>query len=77
MWNLWRFAAEADMGKVAILEDLLGLFEEGAANGKGVLEITGKDVAAFCDELFHATESWRNKLNHDVMKKLGKGNESK
>ncbi len=77
MWNLWRFSAGNDLGDLATLEDLLGLFEEGAANGKSVLEVTGEDVAAFCDELFHATESFRSKLNRDIMKKLGKGNASK
>jgi DNA-binding ferritin-like protein (Dps family) len=77
MWNLWRFSAGNDMGDAGVLEDLLGLFEEGAANGKNVLDVTGEDVAAFCDELFHATEIFRNKLNQDIMKKLGRGNESK
>jgi len=72
MWNLWRFEAGNDMGDFATLEDLLGLFEDGVKNKKNVLDVTGKDVAAFCDELFHATESWRNKLNNDIMKKLGK-----
>jgi len=72
MWNLWRFSADNDMGDFTILDDLLGLFEQGAANGKSVLEVTGEDVAAFCDELFNATESWRNKLNSDVMRKLKK-----
>lgn len=72
MWNLWRFAASNDLGDFSTLEDLLGLFEEGAANGKSVLEVTGEDVAAFCDDLFHATESWRNKLNGEIMKKLRK-----
>ena len=72
MWNLWRFEAENDMGDFSTLEDLLGLFEDGVKNSKNVLDVTGKDVAAFCDELFHATESWKNKLNNDIMKKLGK-----
>ncbi|MFA5107807.1 MAG: DUF1048 domain-containing protein [Patescibacteria group bacterium] len=73
MWNLWRFSAGNDLGNFAVLDDLLGLFEEGAANGKSVLDVTGEDVAGFCDDLFHATESWRKKLNSDIMKKLGKG----
>ncbi|MHC1716720.1 MAG: DUF1048 domain-containing protein [Candidatus Dojkabacteria bacterium] len=72
MWNLWRFEVENDMGDFTVLEDLLGLFEEGAANKKDVLEVTGEDIAAFCDELFHATETWKNKLNNEIMKKLGK-----
>lgn len=37
-----------------IMDLLLGIvdfFEEGAALGKEVLEVTGSDVAAFCDDL--------------------------
>ncbi|MBT9548153.1 MAG: DUF1048 domain-containing protein [Candidatus Sericytochromatia bacterium] len=34
-----------------VLSGIIGLFEEGAALGKNVLEITGNDVAAFCDAL--------------------------
>jgi DNA-binding ferritin-like protein (Dps family) len=73
MWNLWRFSASSGSQEesFATLEDLLNLFEAGAKEGKGVLEVTGKDVAAFCDDLFHATETWRNKLNSDIAKKLG------
>lgn len=74
MWNLWRFSASAGNQEesYATLEDLLNLFESGAKAGKGVLDVTGTDVATFCDDLFHATESWRRKLNAEIMKKLGK-----
>ncbi|WP_217596453.1 DUF1048 domain-containing protein [Cohnella sp. GbtcB17] len=34
-----------------VLSGIVDLFEEGAASGRGVLEVTGSDVAAFCDEL--------------------------
>lgn len=63
-------------GSIDIFKGLLDLFEEGAANGKGVLEITGSDVAAFCDELLQDaktyTDDWRKKLNNDISKKLEK-----
>lgn len=36
---------------MGLLSGIVDLFEEGAALGKGVLEVTGRDVAAFCDEL--------------------------
>jgi DNA-binding ferritin-like protein (Dps family) len=64
------------MDMIAIYEDLLDLFEEGAANKKRVMEITGEDVAAFCDELLRNTttytDNWRQSLNRDVKNKLGK-----
>ncbi len=73
MFNLWRFETSAgnEAESMAVLEDLLNLFEAGAGSGKTVLEVTGKDVAAFCDDLFHATESWRKKLNASIARKLG------
>lgn len=61
---------------VEIFKGLLELFEESVANGKDVLAVTGKDVAAFCDELLQDEKSylekWRDSLNHDIAKKLGK-----
>lgn len=60
-----------------IFKGILDLFEEGAANKTPVLELTGEDVAAFCDELVKGvksyTDDWRNKLNKDIAKKLKKG----
>lgn len=73
---MWKFTSGDGMDIVAILKDLLDLFEEGAASGKGVLEVTGPDVATFSDELLKSantyTENWHDKLNRDVMKKLRK-----
>jgi len=61
---------------VDLFKGLLELFEEGVANGKLVLEITGNDVAAFSDELVRGektyAENLRKKLNRDIVKKLGK-----
>ncbi|MGW2015037.1 DUF1048 domain-containing protein [Streptomyces sp. NPDC001927] len=34
-----------------LLPGIVDFFEEGAASGKGVLELIGTDVAAFCDGL--------------------------
>ena len=53
---------------------MIDLFEESAADGKNVLEIIGKDVADFVDELLKNTrtytQDWRNKLNKKINKKL-------
>jgi len=61
---------------MAPLKNLLDLFEEGAANGRTVLEITGNDVAAFADELVRGEKSYfekkRRELNGSIQKKLGK-----
>lgn len=79
--HMWMFAAGAGYDMMKIHSDLIELFEDGAAEGKSVLEITGEDVAAFCEELLRGantyTENWREALNRDIQKKLGKGKDSK
>jgi DNA-binding ferritin-like protein (Dps family) len=71
----WSGAGPLD-SSMDIFKGLLDLFEEGTANGKRVLEITGDDVAAFCDELLRGektySESLRKTLNRNIAKKLGK-----
>jgi DNA-binding ferritin-like protein (Dps family) len=43
-----------------LLSGLVGFFAEGAAAGKGVLELIGDDVAAFCDALIDANPTARD-----------------
>ncbi|MCL2775057.1 MAG: DUF1048 domain-containing protein [Oscillospiraceae bacterium] len=61
--------------------ELLDLFETAVAEGKHVLEVTGNNVAAFCDELLRNAQTWtenrREKLNSDIMKKFKKENDLK
>lgn len=79
--HMWMFAAGSGYDMMKIHYDLIELFEAGAAEGKQVLEITGEDVASFCDELLRSartyTEDWREALNRDILKKLGKEKASK
>lgn len=39
------------VGGGTLLSGIVDFFEEGTAAGKGVLELIGNDVAAFCDDL--------------------------
>ncbi|WP_379153362.1 DUF1048 domain-containing protein [Paenibacillus sp. sgz5001063] len=41
-----------------LLSGIVDLFEEGAARGKGVLEVTGSDVAAFSDDLIKDSKTY-------------------
>jgi len=41
-----------------LLSGIIDLFEDGAALGKGVLEVTGSDVAAFCDDLIKDSKTY-------------------
>ncbi len=59
-----------------LFKRLVELFEEGAAAGKHVTDVTGNDVAAFVEELIRGektyTDGLRDKLNDAIAKKLGK-----
>lgn len=72
---MWKFTAGAGYDMMEMHNDLVELFESGIANRKKVLEVTGDDVAAFCEELLlnckTYTENWRDKLNREIHEKLG------
>jgi DNA-binding ferritin-like protein (Dps family) len=59
-----------------LLSGIIDFFEEGAALGKGVLEITGTDVAAFCDDLIKDSktyaEVYQESVNEEVNKAMKK-----
>ncbi len=59
-----------------LLSGIMDLFEEGAASGKGVLEVTGCDVAAFCDDLIKGlktyAEIYQESIDQDVNKVMKK-----
>jgi len=70
---IWK---SSGLESISVFKGLLDLFKEGAANGRSALEITGNDVAAFCDELVKGSKTyvdkWREDLNHGIVKKIGK-----
>ncbi|WP_026393769.1 DUF1048 domain-containing protein [Acetobacterium malicum] len=62
-----------------LLSGIVDLFEEGVALGKGVLEVTGRDVAAFCDDLIKDSKTYADIYQASVaqevnqaMKKIAK-----
>ncbi|MDR0446470.1 MAG: DUF1048 domain-containing protein [Oscillospiraceae bacterium] len=77
--HMWMFASGSGYDMLEIHYDLIELFESGAASGKNVLDITGSDVAGFCEELMRNaktyTEDWRVKLNREIAERLGKAGE--
>jgi len=74
---LFRFSAGDGMDALAALRDILDLFETSAAEGKHAFDVTGEDVAAFCDQRLRPTpvysyvDKGRASLNRDVKKLLG------
>ena len=77
-WGYSAYSGGDERDAQQMLADLLDLFETGVAEGKRVLDITGEDVAAFCDELLRNAKTYtgnpREALNRDILNKLGKGN---
>jgi DNA-binding ferritin-like protein (Dps family) len=67
---MWRFTSGDGMDVVAVLKGVLELFETSAAEGRHVLDVTGSDVAAFCDERLRGVttyaDTWRSSLNREV-----------
>lgn len=55
-----------------LLFGIVDLFEEGAAMGKGVLEVTGRDVAAFCDDLIKDSKTYADIYQASVDQEVSK-----
>src|SRR5665647_87737 len=51
---------------IGLLSGIIDLFEEGAALGKGMLEVTGSDVAAFCDDLIKDSKTYTD-INQETV----------
>ncbi len=54
-----------------LLTGLVDFFEEGAASGKGVLQLIGADVAAFSDDLVKDSRTYADVYQESVTKKSG------
>lgn len=55
-----------------LLSGIVDFFEEGVAAGKGVLELIGNDVAAFCDDLVKDSRTFADILQESISEELGK-----
>ncbi|GAB3467375.1 DUF1048 domain-containing protein [Actinophytocola sediminis] len=65
-------------GLMPILDGVLGLLEETAADGQRVHEVLGEDIAGFCAGLVgneggrSYRDRWRAQLNRNVARKLNR-----
>ncbi|MCP3027755.1 DUF1048 domain-containing protein [Halobacillus sp. A5] len=57
---------------IGLLSEILSFLEEGAAAGKDVLEVTGTDVAAFCDALIEDSKTYLDLYQESVNQKVSK-----
>lgn len=75
--NLWNYSDLTGRNLMPILEGVLSLLEESAAEGQSALEVLGEDIKGFCSALAGEEDAksfrdkWREQLNNNVAKKLG------
>lgn len=55
-----------------LLSGIVDLFEECASLGKGVLDVTGSDVAAFCDDLIKDSKTYADIYQESVDQEVNK-----
>lgn len=76
--NLLPHADFTGRNLISILDGVLELLEEAAADGQSVREVLGDDIEGFCSSLAgeegakSIRDKWREQLNHTVARKLGK-----
>ena len=76
--NLWMHTDFTGRNIMPILDGVLGLLEETAAEGQRVQEVLGGDIKGFCSALAGEEgaksfrDKWRRQLNNNIAKKLGK-----
>ena len=76
--NIWKYSDFTGRNLIPILDGVLGLLEETAADGQSIQEVLGDDIKGFCSALVGEEgaksyrDKWRQQLNNNIAKKLGK-----
>lgn len=70
--HMWQFVSGAGYDMMELQYGLIDLFEEGIAEGKSVLEVTGGDVAGFIDELLKNTRTYTDDRNKKINSRIQK-----
>ena len=60
-----------DLPDGGLLPGIVDFFSEGVAAGKGVLELIGTDVAAFCDDLIKDSRTYADIYQESISGKPG------
>lgn len=55
---------------IELFTNLIELFELGIVDQKQVLEITGSDVAEFCDQLIEDYDQFEEQIKHNIEKSI-------
>jgi len=73
---LWSYSDFTGRNLMPILDGVLGLLEETAADGQSVQEVLGDDIKGFCLALVGEEgaksyrDKWREQLGNNIAKKL-------
>ena len=76
--HVWSYSDFTGRNLMPILDGVLGMLEELAAEGLSVQEVLGDDIKGFCSALAGEEDAksfrdkWREQLNNNIAKKLGK-----
>ena len=76
--NIWPHSDFTSRNLMPILDGVLSMLEEAVADGQSIQEVLGDDIKGFCLELVSEEgaksfrDKWREQLNRNVAKKLGK-----
>jgi len=76
--NLWAHSDFTGRNLMPIIDGVLDLLEETAADGQSVQEVLGDDIKGFSSALVGEEgaksfrDKWRQQLNNNIAKKLGK-----
>jgi DNA-binding ferritin-like protein (Dps family) len=76
--NLFPYGDFTGRNLMPILDAALGLLEEAAAEGQSIHEVLGDDIPGFCAALAGGEgartyrDKWREQLNRNVARKLGR-----
>lgn len=74
--NLWPYTDFTGRNLMPILNGVLGLLEETAADGQIIQEVLGDDIKGFCSALAGEEgaksfrDKWREQLNQNIARKL-------
>ena len=76
--NLWQHSDFTGRNLMPILDGVLGLLEESAADGQSVQEVLSDDIKGFCSALAGEEgaksyrDRWREQLNNAIARRLGR-----
>ena len=76
--ELWQRSDFTGRNIMPLLEGVLELFEEAAADGRSVQNVLGGDIKGFCAALAGEQgaktyrDRWRDQLNASILRKLGR-----